>query len=89
LSFSSTVFAVKVLEEKGEMNAVYGRIAIGVLIMQDIAAVALAVSTGKALRRGRCCCCWAFPAAELARHLLGIKDLFLGGFFLTRWAASG
>ena len=48
LSFSSTVFAVKVLEEKGEMNAVYGRIAIGILIMQDIAAVVfLAASTGK------------------------------------------
>jgi len=39
LSFSSTVFAVKVLEEKGETNALYGRIAIGILIMQDIFAV--------------------------------------------------
>ena len=48
LSFSSTVFAVKVLEEKGEMAANHGRIAIGVLIMQDIFAVIfLTVSTGK------------------------------------------
>ncbi len=48
LSFSSTVFVVKVLEEHGDMNAFYGRIAIGVLIIQDIAAVAfLAFSTGK------------------------------------------
>lgn len=48
LSFSSTVFAVKVLEEKGEMTSLHGRIAIGILIMQDIAAVGfLAVSTGK------------------------------------------
>ncbi|HFD78809.1 MAG TPA: potassium transporter Kef [Gammaproteobacteria bacterium] len=48
LSFSSTVFAVKVLEEKGEMNALYGRIAIGILIVQDIAAVVfLGASTGK------------------------------------------
>ena len=48
LSFSSTVFAVKVLEGKGEMGSFYGRIAIGILIMQDIAAVIfLAVSTGK------------------------------------------
>ena len=39
LSFSSTVFAVKVLEEKGEMTSLHGRIAIGILIMQDIAAV--------------------------------------------------
>ena len=48
LSFSSTVFAVKVLESKGEMSALYGRIAIGILIMQDIAAVVfIAFSTGK------------------------------------------
>ncbi|MGI9286613.1 MAG: cation:proton antiporter [Pseudomonadales bacterium] len=48
LSFSSTVFVVKVLEEKGEMKSLYGRIAIGILIMQDIAAVVfLAASTGK------------------------------------------
>ena len=141
LSFSSTVFAVKVLEETGEMNAVYGRIAIGILIMQDIAAVVfLAASTGKVPSL------WAllllvalFPlrpllgrmlercghgelmilfgltlalggakvfelvgikgdlgalilglllsthswSSELARHLLGFKDLFLVGFFLT------
>lgn len=48
LSFSSTVFAVKVLEESGEMSALYGRIAIGVLIVQDIMAVVfLAISAGK------------------------------------------
>lgn len=48
LSFSSTVFAVKVLEEKGELGAYYGTIAIGILIMQDLAAVVfLAFSAGK------------------------------------------
>ena len=48
LSFSSTVFVVKVLEEKGEMGSLHGRIAIGILVMQDLAAVIfLAVSTGK------------------------------------------
>jgi len=48
LSFSSTVFAVKVLEEKGEMNSLFGRLSIGILIIQDIIAVLfLAVSTGK------------------------------------------
>jgi predicted Kef-type K+ transport protein len=39
LAFSSTVFAVKVLEEKGDMTALYGKIAIGILIMQDLFAV--------------------------------------------------
>jgi predicted Kef-type K+ transport protein len=48
LSFSSTVFAVKVLEDKGDMTAFYGKVAIGILVMQDVFAVAfLAVSEGK------------------------------------------
>ncbi|GAA5219288.1 cation:proton antiporter family protein [Corallincola platygyrae] len=48
LSFSSTVFAVKVLEDKGEMQSLYGRVAIGILVMQDIFAVVfLTFSTGK------------------------------------------
>ena len=48
LSFSSTVFAVKILEENGSMSSTHGRIAIGILIMQDIFAVIfLTVSSGK------------------------------------------
>lgn len=39
LSFSSTVFAVKILEENGEMGAKHGRLAINILIMQDLFAV--------------------------------------------------
>ncbi|MBU1138548.1 MAG: cation:proton antiporter [Proteobacteria bacterium] len=48
LSFSSTVFTVKVLEEKGEMNSKHGQIAIGILILQDFFAVFfLTLSSGK------------------------------------------
>lgn len=48
LSFSSTVFAVKVFEARGEMGAIHARIAIGLLIVQDIVAVVfVAVSAGK------------------------------------------
>ncbi len=47
LSFSSTVFVVKVLEERGESHALYGRVAIGILVMQDIIAVVfLTASSG-------------------------------------------
>jgi len=47
LSFSSTVFAVKVLEEKKETPSRYATAAIGILIMQDIIAVVfLAASAG-------------------------------------------
>ncbi len=48
LSFSSTVFAVKTLEAAGQSASRFGRIAIGVLIIQDVAAVLfLAISSGK------------------------------------------
>lgn len=39
ISFSSTVIAVKVLEENGEMRSRHGQVAIGILVIQDIAAV--------------------------------------------------
>jgi predicted Kef-type K+ transport protein len=141
LSFSSTVFAVKVLEEKKEMASRHAAIAIGILIMQDIIAVVfLAASAGKApspwamvlgvslfiirpvVARfiGRCghgellmlfgilmaaagyssfelvglkgdlgalmfgMLLTGHPKApELAKGLLGFKDLFLVGFFLN------
>ncbi len=48
LSISSTVSVVKMLEEKGEMKSLHGQIAIGILVVQDIAAVIfLAASTEK------------------------------------------
>jgi predicted Kef-type K+ transport protein len=140
LSFSSTVFAVKVLEDKGEMPSFYGTIAIGILIMQDIVAVIfLAVSSGKIPSGWSLLLLALFPlrpvlmrvmqaaghgellvlfgltlalggaqifdwvnvkgdlgalilgvllsshprASDLARSLLGFKDLFLVGFFLS------
>ncbi len=47
LSFSSTVFVIKILQDRGDEQALYGRIAIGVLVMQDIAAVVfISVSRG-------------------------------------------
>ncbi len=48
LSFSSTVCVVKVLEEAGESKTRHGRLAIGVLVMQDVFAVIfLVAATGK------------------------------------------
>jgi glutathione-regulated potassium-efflux system ancillary protein KefC len=47
LSFSSTVFVVKVLDERNESRSRYGQIAIGVLVVQDVFAVVfVAVSHG-------------------------------------------
>lgn len=48
LSFSSTVCAVAMLEERGEFRVRHGQIAVGILIVQDIVAVLfLTASTGK------------------------------------------
>ncbi|MDN6297014.1 MAG: cation:proton antiporter [Halomonas sp.] len=48
LSFSSTVLAAKVLEGKGELRAFHGRIAIGILVMQDLVALGvLSVYSGQ------------------------------------------
>lgn len=48
LSFSSTVFAIQVLQERGEMASRHASLAIGILLIQDIAAVIyIGASTGK------------------------------------------
>jgi len=39
LSFSSTVFAIKMFEERGELASFYASIAIGILVVQDVLAV--------------------------------------------------
>ncbi len=145
MTFSSTVFAVKILDELGTTSARDGKTAIGVLVVQDIAAVVfIAVSLGKlpnlfvlglvALIPLRYLLNWIFDkvghgellilfgivlaligadvfelvgikedvgalvfgmllayhpkANELAKALLGFKELFLVGFFLSVGMAS-
>jgi predicted Kef-type K+ transport protein len=46
LSFSSTVVAAKVLESKRELRAFHGRVAIGILIIQDLVAVVILSTLG-------------------------------------------
>ncbi|WDE01388.1 cation:proton antiporter family protein [Thalassomonas actiniarum] len=88
LSFSSTVCVVKLLEEQGEMKTRHGKLAIGILVMQDIVAVIFLV-----LATGKTPSIWA-PALlvlVLLRPLLsrvishaGHGELMpLGGFFLA------
>ena len=71
LSFSSTVFVVKSLEEKGEMKSLHGRIAIGILVMQDLAAVIfLAASLGKLPSLWALLLFLLIPLRPLFHHLL-------------------
>tara|TARA_R110002094_G_scaffold91759_5_gene93877 strand:- start:32 stop:1702 length:1671 start_codon:yes stop_codon:yes gene_type:complete len=68
LSFSSTVFAIKILEERAELKSRHGQIAIGILIIQDIFAVVfLTLATDKTPTL------WAVAllALPLIRPLLG------------------
>lgn len=39
LTFSSTVVVVKLLDQKGELNHLYGRIAVGIFLVQDIVVI--------------------------------------------------
>lgn len=66
LSFSSTVFVVKTLEEKGAMASLAGRIAVGVLIVQDFAAVVFLAASADA---------WPSPWALLLFLLIPARPL--------------
>ncbi|MEM1411271.1 MAG: cation:proton antiporter [Pseudomonadota bacterium] len=66
LSFSSTVFVAKALEERGDMASLHGRIAISILIVQDLVAVVfLAGSTGQ----------WPSPFALILLGLIPLRPL--------------
>lgn len=72
LSFSSTVFTVKVMEEKGEMDSKHGQIAIGILIVQDFFAVFfLTLSSGKVPSPWALC---LFGLIFLRRPILGLMN---------------
>jgi len=88
LSFSSTVFAVKVLEERSELGSLYGRIAVGILVMQDVFAVIfLSATSGSLPSPWAVCLVLLWPAARLMKLMLdrvGHGDLqVLYGAFLS------
>ena len=39
VTFSSTVVVIKLLEQRGDLDAIFGRIAVGILVIQDVAVV--------------------------------------------------
>ncbi|WP_103063350.1 cation:proton antiporter family protein [Actinomyces qiguomingii] len=75
LSFSSTVVVVKLLEERDDSGSLYGRIAIGVLVLQDIAAVAyMTVTSGRAPSPWAVALVALWPASRLLRGVLDRID---------------
>ncbi|GFD88791.1 potassium transporter Kef [Tenacibaculum sp. KUL152] len=88
LSFSSTVCVVKVLEESGESKTRHGRLAIGILVMQDVFAVVfLVVATGKLPTVWALALLALFPAMPLIKKMInksGHGELLpLTGFILA------
>ena len=84
LTFSSTIIIVKLLSDKRELDALHGRIAVGFLIVQDLAVV-LAMMAMSALRGGGA----AAPGEvvlSLAWRILAAAALL---FILMRWLLPG
>jgi len=69
LTFSSTVVVVKLLDEKGELTSLYGRIAVGIFLVQDmVVIVIMTILHGLADQE----------TMEAVPILLGIGRAFLG-----------
>ncbi|MGB1013804.1 MAG: cation:proton antiporter [Nannocystaceae bacterium] len=93
LSFSSTVFVVKLLEERDDSVALYGRVAVGILVVQDLVAVGFLAATAESLPSP-----WAFaligliPLRPLLHRLLSVcghgELLVLGGLAATLGGAG-
>ncbi len=74
LSFSSTVFAVKMFEERGDTSSFYSVIAIGVLVVQDVLAVAYLVLASGHYPSPWALCLFALPVLKplIARLLKNV-----------------
>ena len=81
LTFSSTIIIVKLLSDKRELDSLHGRIAVGFLIVQDLAVVIamMIMSVMKVSDPG-------VSALEVAGSLLfGIAIAGIGLYILMRW----
>ncbi len=88
VSFSSTVCAIKVLEERGELRARHGQVAIGILIIQDIAAVVFVTAASGEIPSAWALLLFALPLLrpalnKLLDHCGHSEMLPLAGFFLA------
>src|SRR3989338_7033080 len=70
LTFSSTIIILKLLSDKGDLNKLYGRIAIGFLIVQDVIATIILLVTS------------AMTQGENSNLLLFILFTLMKGIFL-------
>ncbi|EED35767.1 sodium/hydrogen exchanger [Luminiphilus syltensis NOR5-1B] len=93
LTFSSTVFVIQTLQERGESTSAHANLAIGILIVQDLVAVVfLAFSTSKAPQLEALWLLLIIPARPLILKLLSVAGygelLTLSGLALALGAAQ-
>ncbi len=87
LAFSSTVLAIKVLEDNGELSTFHGRDVLSILILQDIIAIGLLAAANGKTPSPWAFCLLALPLIRpLAHRLLSATHsddlrLLLGVFF--------
>lgn len=84
LTFSSTIIIIKLLSDKRELDSLHGRIAIGFLIVQDIAVV-LAMMAMSTLRSAATATPWEVAGSLLLRVLAAALLLFV----LMRYVLPG
>lgn len=78
--FSSTVVVIKLLDRAGDLEERYGRISVGVLLVQDVV-VALALTVIAGLGAGAD----GSMAVQLGAALLGLVALVAGAAAAVRW----
>ena len=80
LTFSSTIIIIKLLGEKGDLNSLYGRISVGMLIVQDLIAI-LALITLTALGQVGTVTLASLPVELFSIGLLGFLLVALAYVF--------
>ena len=87
LAFSSTVVAVKMLDERDAFNRLHGRLSVGVLLVQDLVAIILlTVLAGLSRSTGEASVVEpAGLAAGMGRAMIGMALLLAGSLAAARW----
>lgn len=80
LTFSSTVVVVKLLDEKGHLDRLYGRIAVGVFLVQDLVVIVVLTIIAGLSGGGD-----AVRPAEIARAFGGMALLMGAALAAARW----
>jgi Kef-type K+ transport system membrane component KefB len=83
LTFSSTIVVVKLLDQKGDLDALYGRIAVGIFLVQDLVVI-IVLTFLAGLGRDE-----ALTAASVTRGMLqafgGMALLLVGAMLASRY----